>query len=99
MDMPEGQKPPNKIFLMLQSNGYLVLDRDRLWDGCDTPELDPTIEMSPISIQDLVEAVRDRNLEFMDEAQTDNLKSLHKQLISSANIIDDTVRKIKASSV
>jgi len=48
-------------------------------------------------IQDLVEAVRDRNLEFMDYEQTDNLKSLHKQLISSADIIDDTIGKIKAS--
>ena len=88
------QERANKIFLLLQSNGYLVLDKDYLWDGCDTPELDPSIEMPPITIRKLAELVRSRNLELPEKGEAEKLKILLKELRDSADIIEDTISKI-----
>lgn len=83
---------------MLQSNGYLVLDKDYLWDGCDTPNLDSSIEMTPISITKLTELLRDRNLEWPDKSEAEKLKSLLKALKESAAIVEDTIKQIDAKT-
>ena len=95
MAMPEDPNSINKIYLMLQSNGYIVLDKDHLWDGCDTPELSPSIEMPPVSIRKLVELLRDRNLEWPEKDSAENLKFLLNELKDSATIVEDTIAKIK----
>ena len=95
MAMPEDPNSINKIYLLLQSNGYIVLDKDHLWDGCDTPELSPSIEMPPVSIRKLVELLRDRNLEWPEKDEAENLKVLLNELKDSASIIENTIAKIK----
>lgn len=96
--MATDQKSTNKIFLLLQSNGYIVLDKDHLLDGCDTPELDPSIEMSPVSIRKLIEHLRDRKLEWPDKDDAKNLKTLLAELRASTNIIEETIQLLKAKT-
>lgn len=96
--MSTDQNPINKIFLLLQSNGHLVLDKEHLWDGCDTPELDPSIEMPPVSIRKLTELCRARNLEWPEKEQAEKLKTLLKELTDSAKIVEDTIKQIEAKS-
>lgn len=98
MDKPEDQKIIHKISLLLQSNGYLVLDKDRLWDGCETPELPPSLEMEPVSIKTLTELVRARNLDWIEAEQAENLKALLDELNASAEIVEDTIAKIRAKT-
>ena len=98
MAMPKDPDTINKIFLLLQSNGYIVLDKDHLWDGCDTPQLDPSIEMPPVSIRKLAELCRDRNLEWSEQAEADKLKVLLNELKDSATIIADTIKQIEAKT-
>lgn len=88
----------NRIFLLLQSNGYLVLDKDYLWDGCDTPELDPSIEMPPISIRKLAELVRSRNLDWPELGEAEKLKDLLSELKACADIIEGTIKQIQATA-
>lgn len=96
--MPKEQDHSNKIFLLLQSNGYLVLDKEYLWDGCDTPELDPSIEMPPISIKKLAELVRSRNVDWPELGEAEKLKTLLAELKDSADIIEDTIAQITATA-
>lgn len=94
--MPKEQDRVNKIFLLLQSNGHLVLDKEYLWDGCDTPELDPSIDMPPISIRKLAQLVRSRNLDWPELGEAEKLKTLLTELRVSAEIIEDTISKIES---
>lgn len=96
--MPTEPERINKIFLLLQSNGYLALDKDYLWDGCETPEFDPSIELPPISIRKLAELVRSRNLEWPEKIEAGKLRILLKELRDSAEIIEDTIAKIEAQT-
>jgi len=98
MALPNDQDPINKIFLLLQSNGYIVLDKEHLWDGCDTPELDPSIEMAPVSIRKLAQLCRARNLEWSGQAEADKLKTLVTELRDSADIIEETIKQIEAKT-
>lgn len=98
MAMPEDPNSINKIYLMLQSNGYIVLDKDHLWDGCDTPELPASIEMPPVSIRKLAELCSARNLDWSDQAEADKLKVLLGELKESASIIEDTIKRIEAKT-
>lgn len=90
--------PINKIFLLLQSNGSLVLDREHLWNGCDTPKLDPSIEMPPISVRELCELLRSRNLEWPEQIEAEKLKTLLQELKESQAIIEETIRQIEIKS-
>jgi len=92
--MQKKEESNNKIFLLLQSNGSLVLDKDYLWDGCDTPELDKSIEMPPISIRKLCELVRSRNLEWPEHGEAKKLNVLLNELQASCEIIADTINEI-----
>ena len=96
--MPTDKDRIDKIYLMLQSNGHIVLDKDHLWDGCDTPELDPSIEMPPVSIRKLTELCRARNLEWPEKEQAEKLKALLMELNDSAKIVEDTIRQIEAKT-
>ncbi len=96
--MPSGQDNINKIFLLLQNSGELILDKEYLWDGCDTPELDPSIELPPISIRKLAQLVRSRNLDWPELGEAEKLKILLKELRDSADIIEDTIAQIKAKA-
>lgn len=97
-DPDPDQDPINKIFLLLQSNGNLVLDKEYLWDGCDTPELDPSIDMPPISIRKLAELVRSRNVDWPELGEAKKLQILLTELKDSAGIIEDTIAQIKAKA-
>lgn len=94
--MSTEQNPINKIFLLLQSNGFIVLDKEYLWDGCDTPELDPSIEMPPISIRQLAKLCSSRNLDWPERDEAKKLKILLKELLDSADIIADTIMRIES---
>ena len=96
--MPTDPHSMNKIYLLLQSNGYIVLDKDHLWDGCDTPELPSSIEIPPVSIRKLVELLRDRNLEWPEKDSVENLKVLLNELKESAGIIEETIKTIEAKT-
>ena len=96
--MSTDQDPINKIFLLLQSNGCIVLDKEYLWDGCDTPELDPSIELPPISIRKLAELCSARNLDWPERAEAEKLKVLLNELNESAALIEDTIKKIEAKT-
>ena len=96
--MPTDKDRIDKIYLMLQSNGHIVLDKDHLWDGCDTPELSTTIEMPPVSILKLTKLCRARNLEWPESAEAEKLNDLLKQLKESADIIADTIKQIEAKT-
>lgn len=93
--MPSDDTRLNKISLMLQSNGYLVLDKDHLYEGCDTPDLDASIVMEPISIVKLAELTRERNLEWHEADTPERLGQLVKALNDSANIIEDAIAQIE----
>lgn len=96
--MSTAQDRTNKVFLLLQSNGYLVLDKEHIWDGCDTPEINASIEMPPVSIRKLTELLRDRNLDWPEREQAENLKVLLKELQDCATIIDDTITHIESKT-
>jgi hypothetical protein len=81
---------------MLQSNGYLVLDKDHFEGGCDTPPIDPSIEMAPISIRQLAEAARARNLDWFEADTPERLKKLLNELNASASIIETAIAEIEA---
>ena len=98
MDKPDTKKPINRIFLTLQSNGYLVLDKEYLWDGCDTPELDSSIEMTPASIRKLVELCCSRNLSWIESDTADQLKALLTELKDSSEIIINAIKQIEAKT-
>ena len=51
--------------------------------------------MPPVSIRKLVELLRDRNLEWPEKNEAENLKVLLNELKDSASIIEDTIAKIK----
>lgn len=96
--MPSQPDRVNKIFLMLQCNGYLILDREHLWDGCDTPELDPSITMESISIRKLAELTRKRNLDCVEADTPKRLKQLVDELNASADIIQSAITEIEAKA-
>jgi len=85
----------NKIYLMLQSNGYLVLDKDYSETGCATPELDACIVMEPVSIRKLAELARARNLDWFEADTPERLGKLVKDLKDSAEIIEDAIAQIE----
>lgn len=72
------------------------MDKDYLWNGCDTPEFDSSIELPPISIRKLAELVRSRNLEWPEKGEAEKLKTLLQELRDSADIIEDTIAQIEA---
>lgn len=74
------------------------MDKEYLWDGCDTPELDPSIEMPPISIRKLTELVRSRNLDWPELGEAKKLQILLTELKASAEIVEDTIAQIKAKA-
>ena len=89
----------NKISLMLQSNGYLVLDKDHLYDESDTADADvdanASIVMEPVSIVKLAELTRERNLEWHEADTPERLGQLVKALNDSAKIIEDVIAQIE----
>jgi len=85
----------NKIYLMLQSNGYIALDRDAFLDGCESPPLEPSIAMTPVSIRRLSEQTRERFLDNPDADFPKKLKILLSELRTSANLIEKTISEIE----
>ena len=86
----------NKIYLMLQSNGYLVLDKDHSENRCDAPEPDASIVMEPVSICKLAELTCARNLAWFEADTPERLEQLVKALKDSAEIIEDVIEQFKA---
>ena len=96
--MPDKHDSINKIFLRLQSNGSLVLDKEYLWDGCYTPELDPSIKMPPVTIRKLTELLCALNLDWPEKGEAEKLKTLSSELRGSADIIDAAIVKMMAAA-
>lgn len=92
----------NKISLMLQSNGYLVVDEDHLYYGSDIADADLDADtstvMEPVSIVKLAELAQARNLEWHEADTPERLAQLVKALNDSAKIIEDTIAQIEANS-
>ena len=80
---------------MLQSNGYLVLDKDYSETGSAAPELDASIVMEPVSIRKLAELTRARNLDRFEADTPERLGQLVKGLKDSTEIIEDAIEQIE----
>ena len=97
MTSKSGRK--KKISLLLQSNGYLVLDKDHPYDGSDMPDADTDadilIVMEPVSIVKLAELTQARNLEWHEADTPERLGQLVKALKESAKIIEATITEIE----
>ena len=85
-----------KIFLRLQINGSITLDRDYLWDGCDTPEIDPEIELTPVPLTKLAQLVANLNLDHPEKNDIERLNKLLTELNASADIIASAIKTIEA---
>jgi len=93
--MTDSQEFTKKLFLRLNSNGSIELDRDYLWDGCDTPEIDPGIELTPVSILKLTKLLADLYLNEPEQADIARLELLLKQIKASGEVVEKTIKAIK----
>lgn len=94
--MAEDKKYTKKLFLRLQTNGYIAIDDDYLWDGCDTPEIDPEIELTPVSLLKLTQLLS--NL-YSDDNEIEDIERFEKLLAevnASADVIEQRIKAIKA---
>lgn len=94
--MTDGKEFTKKLFLELHSNGIITLAKDYLWDGCDTPEIDPEIDLTPVSIKKLTQILSDLYLNQPEKEDINQLKQLLVELNGSADIIASTIQTIKA---
>lgn len=94
--MTEKKNYTKKIFLRLQTNGYIAIDDDYLWDGCDTPEIDPEIDLTPVSLLKLTQLVSNF---YEDDNEFDDIKRFEKLLAeidSSREVVEQRLKAIKA---
>ena len=94
--MADDKKYTKKIFLRLQTNGYIVIDDDYLWDGCDTPEIDPEIKLKPVSLLKLAQLIS--NL-YSDDNEVEDIERFEKLLgdmNASRDVIERRLNEIKA---
>lgn len=94
--MENGNEYTKKLFVRLQTNGYIAIDEDYLWDGCDPPELDPDIELTPVPLSKLVQLVADLNLHDPEKDDIERLKKLLSELNTSTEIIEAAIKTIES---
>lgn len=93
--MNEQNKQTQTLYLMLQANGYVVLDKDYVDSECDSPPLDPNIKMSPVSVQTLVKFCAQRNLDSPEPEDAERLRGLLRQLKASTKTVKEAIKKIE----
>ncbi len=94
--MAESKDYTKKLFLQLQSDGKISLAEDYLWDGCDTPEIDPEIKLAPVSIQKLAQLLSDLYLDHPEKEDVERLKKALAEINASRNIIENALKTIEA---
>jgi hypothetical protein len=93
--MAEDKKYTKKLFLRLQTNGYIVIDDDYLWDGCDTPEIDPEIELTPVSLLKLTQLISDLYSDDNEIEDIERFEKLLAEMNASADVIEQRITAIK----
>jgi len=94
--MGEDKKYTKKLFLRLQTNGYIAIDDDYLWDGCDTPEIDPEIELTPVSLLKLTQLISNLYSEDNEVEDIELFEKLLAEMNASTEVIKDRLKAIKA---
>jgi len=94
--MAEDKEYTKKLFLRLQTNGYITIDDDYLWDGCDTPVIDPEIELTPVSLLKLTQLISNLYSEDNEIEDIERFEKLLAEINASAAVIEDRLKAIKA---
>jgi len=85
-----------KLFLRLDSSGFIGLDRDYMWDGCDTPEIDPEIKLTPVPLQKLARLLSNLYLATAEKEDAEVLKKTLHEIKASGVIIEKALKDIEA---
>ena len=92
-----GETPTTKkLFLRLDSSGVIALDTDYMWDGCDTPEIDPEIDLKPVPLQKLAQLLSTLYLDTAEKEDVDRLKITLSEINASGAIIEKAIKEIEA---
>lgn len=94
--MAEDKEYTKKLFLRLQTNGYITIDDDYFWDGCDTPQIDPEIELTPVSLLKLTQLISNLYSEDNEIEDIERFEKLLAEINASAAVIEDRLKAIKA---
>lgn len=91
--MADDRKYSKTVYLMLTSDGRVSLEKI-IQDGSFEPlELDPEIELAPISIQDLIRISTTNILKYPDEEDTSELEDILSHFETGADIIKSAIKK------
>jgi len=91
--MADDSEYSKTIYLMLTSNGNISLEKI-IQDGSFEPlELDPEIELAPISIQELIRISTTNILKYPDEEATSELEDILSHFETGADIIKSAIKK------
>lgn len=85
-----------KLFLRLQSNGAIALDTEYMWDGCDTPEIDPEIELAPVPLRKLAQLLSKLYIATAEKEDADTLRVTLSEIRASGDIIENAIKEIEA---
>lgn len=94
--MAQDTKYTKKLFLHLQSDGRIALDTEYMWDGCDTPEIDPEIELTPVPLQKLAELLSKLYLATAEKGDAGILRKTLSEINASGTIIENAIKEIEA---
>lgn len=85
-----------KLFLRLTSDGQIALDEEYMWDGCDTPEIDPDIELAPVPLQKLTQLLSKLYLAEPEKEDIDRLKKTLSEINACGDILDKAIKTLEA---
>ena len=85
-----------QLFLRLDASGFIGLDRDYMWDGCDTPEIDPEIDLTPVPLQKLARLLAALYIETAEKDDAAKLKITLSEIRASGVIIEKAIKDIEA---
>lgn len=92
-----GETPTTKkLFLRLDSSGVIALDTEYMWDGCDTPEIDPEIELTPVPVRKLTDLLAKLYLDTADKDDSGRLRITLSELKASCDILEKAITEIEA---
>ena len=94
--MADDAPTTKKLFLRLDSSGVIALDTDYMWDGCDTPEIDPEIDLKPVPLQKLAQLLSTLYLDTAEKEDVDRLKITLSEINASGAIIEKAIKEIEA---
>ena len=94
--MADDKDYSKKLFLRLNSTGHIELDEDYLWDGCDTPEIDPEIDLTPVPLKKLTQLLANLYSDDPEQEDIDRFKNLLSEINESSKIIEQLIQSIEA---